>query len=99
LPGATSVSFCNDADAFVLGEWWAGAARGHCFQVGPRTARRGTKARPNWDHPHRGRRETAAQVLELAVDALVAPDHQITHRSAADPYASAPGVQSAAVRA
>lgn len=29
LPGATSVSFWNDADAFVLGEWWAGAAHGH----------------------------------------------------------------------
>ncbi|MGW7545715.1 ROK family protein [Streptomyces sp. NPDC054770] len=29
LPGATAVHFCNDADAFVLGEWWAGAARGH----------------------------------------------------------------------
>ncbi|MET9381733.1 ROK family protein [Streptomyces sp. NPDC002928] len=29
LPGATTVSFWNDADAFVLGEWWAGAARGH----------------------------------------------------------------------
>ncbi|MER5853165.1 ROK family protein [Streptomyces sp. NPDC002012] len=29
LPGATGLSFCNDADAFVLGEWWAGAARGH----------------------------------------------------------------------
>ncbi|WP_406464486.1 ROK family protein [Streptomyces sp. NBC_01622] len=29
LPGATAVSFWNDADAFVLGEWWAGAARGH----------------------------------------------------------------------
>ncbi|WP_043671215.1 ROK family protein [Streptomyces xylophagus] len=29
LPGATAVSFWNDADAFVLGEWWAGAAQGH----------------------------------------------------------------------
>ncbi|MGW7425649.1 ROK family protein [Streptomyces sp. NPDC054813] len=29
LPGATTVSFWNDADAFVLGEWWAGVARGH----------------------------------------------------------------------
>ena len=24
-----AVSFLNDAEAFVLGEWWAGAARGH----------------------------------------------------------------------
>jgi glucokinase len=29
LPGAVSISFHPDADAFVLGEWWAGAARGH----------------------------------------------------------------------
>ncbi|MEV0908930.1 ROK family protein [Streptomyces hokutonensis] len=34
LPGATTVSFWNDADAFVLGEWWAGAARGHRSVVG-----------------------------------------------------------------
>ena len=34
LPGATAVSFWNDADAFVLGEWWAGAARGHRSVVG-----------------------------------------------------------------
>lgn len=29
LPGTPVLSFCNDADAFVLGEWQAGAARGH----------------------------------------------------------------------
>jgi len=29
LPGASSISFHHDADAFLLGEWWAGAARGH----------------------------------------------------------------------
>lgn len=29
LPGAESISFHHDADAFLLGEWWAGAARGH----------------------------------------------------------------------
>jgi glucokinase len=34
LPGAADISFCNDADAFVLGEWWAGAARGHSSAVG-----------------------------------------------------------------
>ncbi|MFF4753230.1 ROK family protein [Streptomyces sp. NPDC002514] len=34
LPGAAAVSFWNDADAFVLGEWWAGAARGHRSVVG-----------------------------------------------------------------
>ncbi|WP_217553761.1 ROK family protein [Streptomyces sp. GbtcB6] len=34
LPGARGVSFWNDADAFVLGEWWAGAARGHRRAVG-----------------------------------------------------------------
>jgi glucokinase len=28
------VRFMNDADAFVLGEWWAGAARGHRRAVG-----------------------------------------------------------------
>jgi glucokinase len=28
LPRAREVSFHNDADAFVAGEWWAGAARG-----------------------------------------------------------------------
>jgi predicted NBD/HSP70 family sugar kinase len=31
---ATAVRFVNDADAFVLGEWWAGAARGHARAVG-----------------------------------------------------------------
>ncbi|MEY9871706.1 glucokinase [Streptacidiphilus sp. MAP12-33] len=34
LPGVRDVGFCNDADAFVLGEWWAGAARGHRTVVG-----------------------------------------------------------------
>src|SRR6266511_329680 len=34
LPGAASISFHNDADAFVVGEWWAGAARGHRCAVG-----------------------------------------------------------------
>ena len=29
LPGAVGLSFHHDADAFLLGEWWAGAARGH----------------------------------------------------------------------
>jgi glucokinase len=29
MPGAPTLNFCNDADAFVLGEWQAGAARGH----------------------------------------------------------------------
>ncbi|MFI6468294.1 ROK family protein [Streptomyces sp. NPDC050538] len=29
LPGVAGITFCNDADAFALGEWWAGAARGH----------------------------------------------------------------------
>jgi glucokinase len=28
------VRFLNDADAFLLGEWWAGAARGHARAVG-----------------------------------------------------------------
>jgi glucokinase len=28
------VHFVNDADAFLLGEWWAGAARGHARAVG-----------------------------------------------------------------
>jgi glucokinase len=28
------VGFLNDADAFLLGEWWAGAARGHSRAVG-----------------------------------------------------------------
>jgi glucokinase len=34
LPDATAVRFLNDADAFVLGEWWAGAARGHARAAG-----------------------------------------------------------------
>lgn len=34
LPGAVSITFHNDADAFLLGEWWAGAARGHGAAVG-----------------------------------------------------------------
>jgi glucokinase len=34
LPDVADISFCNDADAFVLGEWWAGAARGHRTAVG-----------------------------------------------------------------
>jgi predicted NBD/HSP70 family sugar kinase len=29
-----AVSFLNDAEAFLLGEWWAGAARGHTRAVG-----------------------------------------------------------------
>jgi glucokinase len=29
-----AVSFLNDAEAFLLGEWWAGAARGHARAVG-----------------------------------------------------------------
>jgi glucokinase len=34
LPGAGRISFHNDADAFVIGEWWAGAARGHHCAAG-----------------------------------------------------------------
>jgi glucokinase len=34
FPEATAVRFLNDADAFVLGEWWAGAARGHARAAG-----------------------------------------------------------------
>ena len=34
LPGACDISFHNDAEAFGLGEWWAGAARGHRCVVG-----------------------------------------------------------------
>jgi glucokinase len=34
LTDATAVRFLNDADAFVLGEWWAGAARGHARAAG-----------------------------------------------------------------
>jgi glucokinase len=33
LPGS-AVRFVNDAEAFLLGEWWAGAARGHRRAVG-----------------------------------------------------------------
>jgi glucokinase len=29
LGDAVGISFHHDADAFLLGEWWAGAARGH----------------------------------------------------------------------
>jgi glucokinase len=29
-----AVSFLNDAEAFLLGEWWAGAARGHMRALG-----------------------------------------------------------------
>ncbi|MFG3025581.1 ROK family protein [Streptomyces sp. NPDC048254] len=61
LPGATAVSFWNDADAFVLGEWWAGAARGHrsvagitlgtgvgsCFLRGGRILRHGPGVPPD----------------------------------------------------
>jgi len=34
LADATAVQFLNDAEAFLLGEWWAGAARGHGRAVG-----------------------------------------------------------------
>ena len=34
LPDAEAVRFLNDAEAFLLGEWWAGAARGHPRAVG-----------------------------------------------------------------
>ena len=34
LPGAIAISWHNDADAFVIGEWWAGAAQGHHVAVG-----------------------------------------------------------------
>jgi glucokinase len=34
LPDPSAAHFLNDADAFVLGEWWAGAARGHARAVG-----------------------------------------------------------------
>jgi len=30
----TAIRFLNDAEAFLLGEWWAGAARGHVRAVG-----------------------------------------------------------------
>lgn len=32
--GPETVRFMNDAEAFLLGEWWAGAARGHDRAVG-----------------------------------------------------------------
>lgn len=34
LSGVTDIDFCNDAEAFGTGEWWAGAARGHSSVVG-----------------------------------------------------------------
>ncbi len=34
LPDSTTIRFLNDAEAFLLGEWWAGAARGHVRVVG-----------------------------------------------------------------
>jgi predicted NBD/HSP70 family sugar kinase len=34
LGGGTRISFLNDAEAFLLGEAWAGAARGHARAVG-----------------------------------------------------------------
>jgi glucokinase len=34
LTDPAAVRFLNDADAFLLGEWWAGAARGHARAVG-----------------------------------------------------------------
>jgi glucokinase len=34
LARAEQVRFLNDAHAFVLGEWWAGAARGHARAIG-----------------------------------------------------------------
>jgi glucokinase len=34
LTDPTAIRFLNDADAFLLGEWWAGAARGHARAVG-----------------------------------------------------------------
>lgn len=34
LPLSTQIDFLNDADAFLLGEWWTGAARGHRKAVG-----------------------------------------------------------------
>ena len=34
LSVSSTARFLNDADAFVLGEWWAGAARGHRRVVG-----------------------------------------------------------------
>ena len=32
--GGAAAAFLNDTDAFLLGEWWAGAARGHRRAVG-----------------------------------------------------------------
>jgi len=34
LSDPTAIRFLNDAEAFLLGEWWAGAARGHTRVVG-----------------------------------------------------------------
>ena len=34
LQDPTTIRFLNDAEAFLLGEWWAGAARGHLRAVG-----------------------------------------------------------------
>lgn len=34
LPDPAAIRFLNDAEAFLLGEWWAGAARGHRRAVG-----------------------------------------------------------------
>lgn len=34
FPDPTAIRFLNDAEAFLLGEWWAGAARGHGRAVG-----------------------------------------------------------------
>ena len=34
LPAGVAISFHHDADAFLIGEWWAGAARGHSCAVG-----------------------------------------------------------------
>lgn len=34
VPDTAAIRFLNDAEAFLLGEWWAGAARGHARVVG-----------------------------------------------------------------
>ena len=34
LQDPSTIRFLNDAEAFLLGEWWAGAARGHARAVG-----------------------------------------------------------------
>jgi glucokinase len=34
LPSAAQISFFNDADAFTIGEWWAGAASGYRSAAG-----------------------------------------------------------------